>query len=666
MKFKSANKLFFSYKYNKKNLVTHHLIKDVKLFNQYQIIFNSNTNDNLSTINIKLYTNNNEIKNILLYLNESYKFDNKDVIKIEIDINLKEDINFNLNILELPIVFEENTYENSPVVKDFVTIIDNMPDIKTSSSTIFHIKMACILDEFTYDCFYPECNLLQLKSMIWRKQIEEFKPDLLFVESAWYGVCKTWIGKIACEEKLDNTLLDLVTYCKNKKIPTVFFNKEGLVNLSYFEKSSSIFDYVFVSDENIIPRQVELCNHHNVYPLSFAAQPKIHNSINKNKYKLGDVAFAGGWYSDKHDNRLKDFEYILKPALDYNVHIYDRNFHQRSMFEFLDKYWPKEYLDNIVGKLDYKYMVEAYKNYTVFLNVNSIHDSSYMVSRRVYEILACKTLLLSSYSKGIFDNFKDYVFISNNKEDTEGLLEDILKNRSLYEKRAKESQRYVLENHTYTNRLTEVFNTINLDYNKRSSISVAVICILEDSTHIQEIYNCLINQYFTPSYTYLIINKDISFEDCKVFLNIKNLYCNFYRNEKDINHIFEYIYNLKHNITNYALFYSNNYYGANYIRDYVNILSYSNIHIIGKSQIYEVNKDELELKVCDNKDSYVNKVYKDTLFFPKTFLSFLAYNNDLSSDYVYRSNFVFYCDDEYNFLRNVNPNIQNHIKFVTI
>lgn len=666
MKFKSVNKIIFSYNYNKKNLITHHVISNVKLFNQYQILFDGNTNDNLSFINIKLHMDNNDIKDVLLYINNSYKFDNKNIIKIEININLKEDTNLNIKILEVPIIFEENTYENSNIVKNFIKYIDSIPVTKTYCAPTFNTKIACILDEFTYECFSFECNLLQLKSMIWKTQIEEFKPDLLFVESAWYGICKTWIGKIACEEKLDNTLLDLVTYCNDKKIPTVFFNKEGLVNISYFKKSSSIFDYVFASDENIIPTQIKICNHDNVYPLSFAAQPKIHNSINKNKYKLGEIAFAGGWYSDKHNSRLKDFEYILKPTLDYGVHIYDRNFHQRSMFEFLDKYWPKDYLENIVGKLDYKYMVEAYKNYTIFLNVNTVQDSSYMVSRRVYEILACKTLILSSYSKGIFDNFKDYVLISTNKDDTRDLLEDILTNTHPYEKLAKKSQRYILENHTYKNRLIEIFNMINLNYNKISSIRVAAICIIKHSYQIKNIYNSLKNQYYTPSCTYLFINKKINFEDCKELLSMNNVYCNFYRSKKDINHLFQYVYHLKDNITNYVLFYSNNYYGPNYIRDYVNILSYSNINIIGKSHVYEINNNKLELKICDSKDSYVNKIYKDTLFFPKTFLSFLSYNDDLYSDSIYRNNFIFYSDDEYNFLRNINSSLDDYIKFITI
>lgn len=666
MKFKSVNKLIFSYNYNEKNLITYHVINEIKLFNQYKIVFNSCTNDNLSFINIKLHTDNNEVKDILLYINDSYEFDNKNIIKIEIYINLQSDIQFNIKILELPIVFEENTYENSIIIKNFINYVDSSQIDKNCFTPTFITKIACILDEFTYECFSYECNLFQLKSMTWKSQIEEFKPDILFVESAWYGICKTWIGKVACEEKLDDTLLDLVTYCNYKKIPTIFFNKEGLVNLSYFKQSSSIFDYIFVSDENIISTQVEVCNHNRVYPLSFAAQPKIHNSINKNKYKLGEIAFAGGWYSNKHNNRLNDFEYILKPALDYNVHIYDRNFHQRAMFEFLGKYWPKEYLENIVGKLDYKYMVEAYKNYTIFLNVNTVQDSSYMVSRRVYEILACKTLILSSYSKGILNNFKDYVFISTNKDDTRNLLEDILNNLSFYEKIAKKRQRYILENHTYKNRLMEIFNMINLNYNKISSIKVAAICIIQDSSQIKNICNSIENQYYTLSRTYLFINKEINFDDCRELLSMRNIYYNFYKNEKDIKHLFQYIYHLEDNITNYVLFYSNNYYGPNYIRDYVNILSYSNIHVIGKSQIYEINDNKMELKICDNKDSYVNKIYKDTLFFQKTFLSFLSYNGDLYNDPIYRNNFIFYSDDEYNFLRNINSSLDDYIEFITI
>lgn len=670
MKFKSINKKMFSYKNNDGNLIPHHIIDNIKPFNQYTILFNSSSEKNLSTANIKLFKENNEYEEVLLNINKSYKFKNKNIAKIKIDINLEEDIAFSLDILEQPIKFKEDSYEVSPFVKEFMDKIDSSLCEENEIIPTFDTKIACILDKFSYDGFSYDCNLLQLKSMSWKEQIKDFQPDLLLVESVWYGVCKTWIRKIACEEKLDKDLQELVNYCKTNNIPTVFFNKEGLVNFSYFEKSSSIFDYIFVSDENIIPHQIKVCNHDKVYPLSFAAQPKIHNSINKNKYKLGKIAFAGGWYSDIHDDRVKDFEYIVKPALEYGVHIYDRNFHQREKLEFIEKYWPKEYLDNIVGKLDYKYMVEAYKNYGVFLNVNSVQDSSYMVSRRVYEILASKTLVLSSYSKCIDENFSDYVLISKNKEDTVYYLDKILSNTSFYEKEGKKSQRYILENHTYKNRLMEIFNTINIKYNKLLPIKLGLICIIEDDSHIENIKNNILDQETPPDYTYLIINKNINIDSCKDLLTLKNIYYNFYEKEKDINHILSHIYNLNHEISYYALFYSRNYYGANYLRDYVNILSYTNADIIGKSQIYEINYNRMEFLSCSNKDSYVNKVYKDTIFFKKGILpSLQLYNDDFSCDYICDDNLLFYSDDEYNFLKNIiidDSHLDKYVKYLSI
>lgn len=665
MKFKTVNKNIFTYTNKNGDFIAHHKIENISLFKEYTILFNGMSEKNLSSINIKLFKENDECEEVLLNINKSYKFRNKNIDKVEIDINLKEDTIFTLKVLEEPILFNENTYEVSNMVKEFMDKIDSDLYDKTVIIPTFNVKIACILDEFSYDCFSYDCNLLQLKSMTWEKQIKDFHPDLLLVESAWYGICKTWIKKVACEEDLDETLYSLINYCKDNSIPTVFFNKEGLVNFSYFEKSSSVFDYIFVSDENIIPYQIKACNHNNIYPLSFAAQPKIHNSINKNKYKLGEIAFAGGWYNDIHKDRFNDFEYMVKPALKYGLHIYDRNFHQREMLEFIEKYWPQEYLDNIVGKLDYKYMVEAYKNYNVFLNVNSVQNSSYMVSRRVYEILACKTLLLTSYSKCISDNFSDYVLISKNKDNTMDYLDKILSNPSLYEKQSKKSQRYILENHTYKNRFMEIFNILNINYNKPIPTNIGLICIIEDISHIENIAEIILNQEYTPTYTYLIINRNININSCIDLLDINNLYYNFYSEEKDICHIINYIHSLEHNVSHYALFYSKNYYGPNYLRDYVNILSYTNASIIGKCQVYEIDYNHFEIAICSYKDSYVKKVYKDTLFCHKDCLLYLTlYNDNFSCDYVCSSDLVIYSDDEYNFIRNIVDDRNNRSKYI--
>lgn len=659
MNFIPVNKIIYEYtNYQKETFNTKHLIKDLRLCNEYLILFTNNICDKSSSfIEITLYKEDESKEKINITINTPYKLLNKNVNFLEIDVHLDKYIFFDLKILEKPIPFDENTYENSHKIQKFIKNIDKISIKNNKKEPSYDIKIACILDEFTYECFSYEANLLQLQSMNWLKQIKEFKPQFLFVESAWHGICKTWVEKIACEEKIDETILDLIHYCNKNDIPTVFFNKEGMINLNYFEKSSSIFDYIFVSDENIIPKQIKACNHNKVYPLSFAAQPKIHNSINKNKFKLGEIAFAGGWYNTKHLDRVKNFEYILKPALNYNVDIFDRNFHQRSILEFLGKYWPEEYLNNIVGRLDYNYMVEAYKNYSLFLNVNSIQNSSFMVSRRVYEILACKTLILTSFSQGIEINFKDYVFISKNKEDTIEILENLNKNKLKNNKLAKKAQRYVLENHTYKHRLEEILDTINIKYEKSKPINIGIISIINSIYQIENIFTSVLKQNYKHTFIFLIINKNISsYYRLKQLVNSPNIHSFIYESKEDLFNIFNKIYDLNKDISYYSLFNLKNYYSQNYIKDYVNILYFVKADVIGKAQIYNLKNLNIEMCTCDNKDSYCNKIYKDTIFFNKRF-----FKNFLNDFYYYKeniiynvdNNFVFYSDDEFNFLGNM-------------
>lgn len=653
MEFKQVERIFFTYSNEKnKQYNKNILLRSLNLYKEYTVLFMS-TNVLKSTSYIELILHSNSLtESHLIKLNKSYKFVNKDISSIEININLHEDILFNIRILEKPILFKENTYENSDKLKQFISNIDNQKLIPSNNNFKSKLKIACILDEFTYNCISYEANCIQLKSMTWLKQIKEFKPDILLVESAWYGICKTWIRKVASSEKIDTTISDLINFCKKNYIPTIFFNKEGLTNFNYFEKNSSLFDYIFVTDENIITHQVNSCSHNNIYPLSFACQPKIHNSINKNKFKLGDIAFAGGWYGDRHIDRITDFNYIIKPALKYNLDIFDRNYHQRSILEFTNNYWPTEYINNIVGKLDYKYMVEAYKNYTLFLNVNSVQDSSYMVSRRVYEILACKTLLLSSYSKGIDKNFKDYVFISKSKEETTDIIDKIIvSSNTNYEKFAKKSQRYILENHTYKHRLCSILDCIDFNFDILTTVSVGLIYIIKNANHSKEVFEMIMSQTYKISHIHLIIDSNIDITSYLDFIKNKNIDYKTYTNSTDIDYLLKEIYNSNNFISYYAICSSENFYGKNYIRDYVNILSYTNTNLIGKSRIYKFKDNKLNLEICDFKDSYVNRIYYGTLFMSKDFLNEFKYSQYLNEDFLSVNQSLFYSDDEFNFIK---------------
>ncbi|MGL4344153.1 MAG: glycosyltransferase family protein, partial [Cellulosilyticaceae bacterium] len=98
--------------------------------------------------------------------------------------------------------------------------------------------------------------------------------------------------------------------------------------------------------------------------------------------------------------------------------------------------------------------------YKVFLNVQSLNESKWMVPRRVYEILACGTPLISSYSVGLQTQFGNEVHIAKSQNETVSLLTQILMEEDKMAYQTKQTQAKILKYHTYQNRLETILEKI--------------------------------------------------------------------------------------------------------------------------------------------------------------------------------------------------------------
>ena len=324
------------------------------------------------------------------------------------------------------------------------------------------LKVGCIFDEFTAACFQPECDLVTFRPDNWKSVLERNAIDLLFIESAWHGNGGSWQYKIASFKKpMGEELMEVVSYCRERKIPTVFWNKEDPSHFDRFGHRAPLFDYVFTSDSDMIPNYRAAVKHDRVFALPFAAQPKIHNPIVEAE-RAYNVCFAGAYYALDHDERRTDMDHLLGPSLAYDLHIYDRQHGVASTnakaFQFPEKYQPA-----IRGRLEYDKMVEAYKWYKVFLNVNSVKQSPTMFSRRVFELLASGTPVISSYSKGILAILgPEIVHIAQTENETRNHLDRLLKDDDYWAKVALKGIREVLTKHTYAHRFSEICRNIGL------------------------------------------------------------------------------------------------------------------------------------------------------------------------------------------------------------
>ena len=377
-----------------------------------------------------------------------------------------------------------------------------------------HINVVSISDKFTYECFRYEANFVPLTKKNWKEEIDAANPVIFFVESAWNGNDGEWTYTMVSYKKhWGDPLREAIKYCKSKNIPVIFWNKEDPTNYDIFIDVAADCDYIFTTDGNILDKYKKRVGHDRVYPLAFAAQPAIHNPIRDKRKNLPtyEVCFAGSWYNNGHDTRRSQTEMVLGGAVHRELHIYDRMLHATQHRE--SRIFPAKYQPFIVGSLNYEQMVTAYRQYKVFLNINTVQDSPTMFSRRVFEILACGTPVISTRSVGMEEMLREHILVTENSNDTKSKIDSIFSSELYRKTVAHRASRYVLSFHSYQERLKYIIKTIdiNIDLDEFNPM-VSVIMCTNRPHNIDIMIDNYLRQKYRNKQLIVVINKN----DCNI------------------------------------------------------------------------------------------------------------------------------------------------------
>jgi SAM-dependent methyltransferase len=344
------------------------------------------------------------------------------------------------------------------------------------------LRVAAVLDEMSKACFAPECDLLTFGSDDWREKLEEREPNLLLVESTWQGNSGSWQYQVASYPHPDYAglpnLKTLLEWCRDRDIPTVFWNKEDPVHFDRFSEAAVLFDHVLTTDSNCIGRYeaLEDSRARTIDALPFAAQPMIHNPIALSGERSDSPCFAGAYYRDRHADRRRSLEMLLDAARPHDLVIYDRTYGSEDQaFGF-----PERFAPHIRGALSYDEMLLAYKTHKLFLNVNSVADSPTMFSRRVFELAACDTAVLSTESAGVANIFGDLIPMVETPDEATETLERLLGDEEERRRHVVPARRLVLGEHTYRKRLAAIAATAGYEVSAEAGEEFAVLMLVDD------------------------------------------------------------------------------------------------------------------------------------------------------------------------------------------
>lgn len=454
----------------------------------------------------------------------------------------------------------------------------------------------CILDEFSFNCFKPECEkLIPLHQKIWKQQVKDNKIDFLLCESAWKPIGSHYL--IGTRDKktrnmLYNELKYITLFFKALKIPTVFWNKEDNKHYHHFKLFAGLFDHVFTTDIRTLPFYKRECrNIKSINTLMFAAQPILHNPVRvESSTYEGDIFFAGGWYN--FPERVRELSELLQLPSSIKLHIYERGFTGKN------SKFPVKFRRRIRNGIDYLEMSNKYKRYPIMLNVNSVKGSTTMFSRRVPEALLCGVSVISSPSIAIKKTFP-HVFLKKTKEQLTTTVKYLLDNSEFRYEYNHNGRRAILQNHLYLNRMEKICNVINIPPPKYRTGVVNLYITSKNSTH----NHLLLSDIKKQTYDNIICNIEVM--NSPIIINVlKNL---FYHRKLPDGKVDE-------SIGFVCLFHPKSRYEGNYVLD--SILSYKyfeDIDIVGKACINSWENDKIKLLYPELENRYTEYIHPHTV-----------------------------------------------------
>ena len=475
--------------------------------------------------------------------------------------------------------------------------VDYKPEFNLNCNGLKELRVACVMDRFTLDSYRYECRLFELTPKGWKKEIDEFVPHLLFIESAWQGKNGLWYKKIANGSK---EYFEMTCYCRDKGIPVVFWNKEDPVYTDVFMAAARMADFVFTTDIDCIKKYKETLRHDNVYHLHFAAQPEIHNPIEKFQRK-DKYCFAGAYYH-RYKERAEVFDKFAEFFINTKgFDIYDRNYKKARP----EHAFPSFYNKYILGGLDPGEIDIAYKGYNFGINMNSISQSQTMFARRVFEMMASNTVTVGNYSRGLKNYFGDLTICTNDEDTLEKYVNNYCGDDAALRKYRLLGLRKVLQDHLYEDRLDYVVKKVfgkSMKKKLPEIVSVANAHNPDDAGRIIASYK---KQSYINKCLYIIVNNDFQ----------------IYSDSEDINIIDEAESRNKlsreFNSDDYiAVISPDDYYGCNYFLDLILTTRYGDFSGIGKGNCCKGANAVLEVdEKTDFRYKYVNELHKERSIF---------------------------------------------------
>lgn len=365
------------------------------------------------------------------------------------------------------------------------------------------LRIACLVSMHMARGLEPDAVLVHLRKAEWKKQLDEFLIDFLLVESTLQPCCPNSLVPLS-NGGISPEMKQLIQYCKDKKIPTVFWHTESSVHVDLYNSVAEIFDYIFAVSGDIQERYKADLNREVGY-LPVAIQPVLHNPILPHRLRPTasrniDVLFDG--WADILE--YTGFYTQLSKVLDKSLRVVE----SKWLFRANKLQDTPELVKKILGCISYEQLLTALRCSNIFLiSTENTLKSPQTIVRQILEALACKcsVVLLGKLDDPLISGYVHHVI---DIQDLRKTVEELLANKDKRERNAHLAWRNIHSKHTYGHRLETICQTLKIQSGWIEHPPVSVLTVTKRPEMIKHAADNYVRQAYPAKEWVIVLNSD--------------------------------------------------------------------------------------------------------------------------------------------------------------
>jgi len=326
----------------------------------------------------------------------------------------------------------------------------------------------------------PECSLFTFGPGDWRSVIEESKPHILLVEGDRFANDGGWQQQLE-KDSPARDLRNLIAWCRERQIPTAFWNTDDPLGFERWLTTAALFDNVFTVDADAVARYAArgALGTANITALPACVQPRMFGPES-----AGRIARACFVLNEAHtaDARMwSDTRAVLAAVKDV-TDVYST---------------PGVAIPDGIG-VEVRELAEPLhallRRYAVAVSSPAHGDAAGKIPQRILEMLAGGVVVAAPSSPDVSLHLASVVQTFAGADAAAGVVQRLLDDDDLRATMAQQGELFVLRAHTPMDRLAAIASAAGLKADADADRRVAALALADDVDDVALVMRALAGQ----------------------------------------------------------------------------------------------------------------------------------------------------------------------------